>query len=78
MLSLIGSTRTRSNVAKVKKFDLKALDKPDWFSAVVHGKFRGIVQKSGRSNYALHLGKKDVTNFKTKKALETWLTEKWA
>lgn len=65
-------------MARVKKFDLVELDKPDWFSAKVSGKFRGLVQKTGRSNYTLHLGKDDVTNFKTKKSLETWLTEKWA
>jgi len=63
---------------KVKRFDLTALDKPDWFSAVVYGKFRGLVQKSGRSNYSLHLGKNDVTNFTSKKALEDWLVTKWS
>lgn len=65
-------------MARVKKFDLTPLDKPDWFSAKVSGKFRGLVEKTGRSNYTLHLGKDDVTNFTTKKALEAWLTEKWA
>jgi hypothetical protein len=65
-------------MARVKKFDLVELDKDGWFSAKVSGKFRGLVEKTGRSNYTLHLGKDDVTNFKTKKALETWLTEKWA
>jgi len=65
-------------MARVKKFDLSPLDKPDWFSAKVGGKFRGLVEKTGRSTYTLHLGKDDVTNFTTKKSLETWLTEKWA
>ena len=65
-------------MARVKKFDLTPLDKDGWFSARISGKFRGIVEKTGRSNYTLHLGKDDVTNFKTKKALETWLTAKWA
>lgn len=65
-------------MARVKKFDLAELDKPEWFSAKISGKFRGLVQKTGRSNYTLYLGRNDVTNFKTKKALETWLTEKWA
>lgn len=65
-------------MARVKKFDLAPLDKEDWFSAKISGKFRGLVQKTGRSNYTLHLGKGDVTNFSTKKSLETWLTEKWA
>lgn len=61
-----------------KKFELTELDKQGWLSAKVNGKWRGLVKKTGRSNYALHLGKGDVTNFKTKKSLETWLTEKWA
>jgi len=61
-----------------KKFELSDLDKQGWSSVKVHGKWRGLVEKTGRSNYALHLGKNDVTNFKTKKSLETWLTEKWA
>jgi hypothetical protein len=65
-------------MAKVKNFDLTPLDKPDWFSAVVCGKFRGLVQKSGRSNYALHLGKKNMINFKSKKSLEEWLLVKWS
>lgn len=64
-------------MARVKKFELKELDKPDTFSAIVGGKWRGMVEKSGRSNYALHLGKNDVTNFKSKKSLEDWLTAKW-
>lgn len=64
-------------MAKVKKFDLRETDKPGTLNAVVNGKWRGLVQKSGRSNYALHLGKGDVTNFKSKVALEKWLTEKW-
>lgn len=64
-------------MAKVKKFELKPLDKPEWFSAVVHGKFRGLVEKSGRSNYALLLGKKNLINFKNKKSLEDWVTTKW-
>jgi hypothetical protein len=64
-------------VARVKKFDLKPLDKPDMFSAVVNGKFRGLVQKSGRSNYALLLGKKNFVNFTSKKSLEDWVTAKW-
>lgn len=65
-------------VSKAKKFDLVALDKDGWFNAKIHGKFRGLVEKTGRSTYTLHLGKDDVTNFTTKKSLETWLTEKWA
>jgi hypothetical protein len=64
-------------MARVKKFDLGPLDKDNWFSAKVGGKFRGLVEKSGRSNYALHLGKGDVTNFKSKKSLEEWLLAKW-
>ncbi len=63
---------------KIKKFDLVELDKPNMFSAKVNGKWRGLVEKTGRSTHTLHLGKGDITNFKTKKALETWLTEKWA
>jgi hypothetical protein len=65
-------------MARVKKFDLRKTDKPNTFNAFVNGKWRGLVEKSGRSNYTLHLGKDDVTNFTTKKSLETWLTEKWA
>jgi hypothetical protein len=61
-----------------KKFDLTPLDKDGWFSAKVKGNFRGLVEKTGRSNYTLHLDKGDVTNFTTKKSLETWLIEKWA
>lgn len=64
-------------MARVKKFDLKPLDKPNVFSAVVNGKFRGLVEKSGRSNYTLMLGRKDITNFTSKKALEDWLLSKW-
>jgi hypothetical protein len=64
-------------MARVKKFDLKPLDKPEMFSAVVNGKFRGLVEKSGRSNYALLLGKKNLVNFTSKKALEDWLLAKW-
>lgn len=64
-------------MARVKKFDLKPLDRPDIFSAVVNGKFRGLVQKSGRANYQLMLGKGDITNFKNKKSLEEWLLNKW-
>lgn len=65
-------------MARVKKFELTGLDKDGWFNAKINGKFRGLVEKTGRSNYTLHLGKRDVTNFSTKKALETWLTNKWA
>lgn len=65
-------------MARVKKFELADLDKDGWFNAKINGKFRGLVEKKGRSNYTLHLGKGDVTNFNTKKALETWLTNKWA
>ncbi|QIN94077.1 hypothetical protein PP459_gp156 [Streptomyces phage Wakanda] len=66
-------------MARVKKFDLKPLNGGDgnMFSAVVNGKFRGLVEKSGRSNYALLLGKKNVTNFTSKKSLEEWLLNKW-
>jgi len=64
-------------MARVRKFELKPLDKPNVFSAVVHGKFRGLVEKSGRSNYALLLGRKNVTNFTSKKSLEEWLLNKW-
>jgi hypothetical protein len=60
-----------------KKIDLKPLDKPSMFSVSVYGKFRGLVEKSGRSNYTLHLGKNDVTNFKTKKSLDDWLVTRW-
>lgn len=62
---------------KVKKFELTELDKPGWFNAKVNGKFRGMVEKTGRSNYTLHLGKNDITNFTSKKSLEEWLTAKW-
>ena len=64
-------------MARVKKFDLKPLDKDNSFSAVVHGKFRGLVEKSGRSNYTLMLGKKNLINFTSKKSLEDWLLAKW-
>jgi len=64
-------------MARVKKFDLKPLDKSNMFSAVVHGKWRGLVEKSGRSNYALLLGRKQVVDFKNKKSLEEWLLNKW-
>jgi hypothetical protein len=66
-------------VPRVKKFDLKPLNggNGNVFSAVVNGKFRGLVEKTGRSDYALLLGKKDVTNFKSKKSLEEWLLNKW-
>ena len=59
-------------MARVKKFELREAGTEGYFNAYVTGK------KSGRSDYELHLGKGDVTNFKSKKALETWLTEKWA
>lgn len=61
-----------------KKFELTPLDKNGWLSAKVNGKWRGLVEKTGRSTHILHLGKNDVTNFKTKKSLEEWLIEKWA
>lgn len=60
-----------------KKFDLSPLDKPGWFSAKISGKWRGLVEKTGRS-HTLYLGKNDIINFKTKKSLEEWLTQKWA
>ena len=65
-------------MARVKKFELREAGTEGYFNAYVTGKWRGMVKKSGRSDYELHLGKGDVTNFKSKKALETWLTEKWA
>lgn len=64
-------------MARVKKFELRPLDQSDSFSVYVHGKWRGLVQKSGRS-HTLHLGRNDITNFASKKALEEWLLAKWS
>ena len=61
---------------RAKKFDLKPLDKPDMFSVYAHGKYRGMVEKSGRK-HTLYLGVNDVTNFNSKKALEDWVLAKW-
>jgi hypothetical protein len=67
-----------ARAAKAKKFDLTPLDKDNWSSAKIEGKFRGLVERTGLRSYRLYLGKNDVTNFTSRKSLETWLTEKWA